>query len=120
MDAEPRAKTMRVNCITTFLFNVSQCITFNKTKQITATLIAEVLFKSLYSRLGFKFIKYFATSPHFERGRKQFHCESGKSKVFQKQTIVLQFYLTIPQCVTIVYDNRIDFNENKDVFKYLN
>ena len=26
----------------------------------------------------------------------------------------------MPQCVTIIHDNRIDFNENKDVFKNLN
>ena len=35
----------------------------------------------------------------------------------QKQTIGLQFYLTIPRCVEIIHENRIDFNENKDVFK---
>ena len=29
-DAAPRAKTMRVNGITTFILHVSQCITFNK------------------------------------------------------------------------------------------
>ena len=38
----------------------------------------------------------------------------------QKQTIVLKCYLTIPLSVTIIYDNRIDFNENKYVFKYSN
>ena len=34
--------------------------------------------------------------------------------------IGLQCYLAIPRRVTFLYDNRIDFNENKDVFKYLN
>ena len=38
----------------------------------------------------------------------------------QKQTIGLQSYLTIPRRVTILHENRIEFNENKDVFKYLN
>ena len=38
----------------------------------------------------------------------------------QKQTIGLQWYLNIPQHVTIIYENLIDFNENKDVFKDLN
>ena len=37
-----------------------------------------------------------------------------------RKTIGLQCYLTIPRRVTIIYDNRIDFNENKYVFKYLN
>ena len=32
----------------------------------------------------------------------------------------LQFYITIPRRVTILCDNRISFNENKDVFKDLN
>ena len=38
----------------------------------------------------------------------------------QKQTIGLQCYLTNPQRVTILHDNRIEFNENRDVFKDLN
>ena len=38
----------------------------------------------------------------------------------QKQTIVLQCYITIPRNVTIFHDNRIDFNANRDVLKYLN
>ena len=37
-----------------------------------------------------------------------------------KQTIGLQCYITIPLRVTILHGNQIDFNENKDVFKYLN
>ena len=32
----------------------------------------------------------------------------------------LQCYLTIPKLVTFIYDNRIDLNENKDVFNGLN
>ena len=38
----------------------------------------------------------------------------------QKKRIGLKYYRTIPLCVTILHENRIDFNENKDVFKYLN
>ena len=40
-DAAPPAKKMRKNGITTFLLHVYQCITFNQTKFVTATLIAE-------------------------------------------------------------------------------
>ena len=36
-----------------------------------------------------------------------------------RQTIALQCYLTIPQGVTILHENRIDLNDNKDVFKDL-
>ena len=61
-DADTRAKTTRGNGITTFLLNVAQCITFRQTNIVTAKLIAEVLLRSFYSRLGFKVIKYFATS----------------------------------------------------------
>ena len=32
----------------------------------------------------------------------------------------LQFYLTIPRCVTLLYDIQIDFNEDKDLFKDFN
>ena len=76
--------------------------------------------KSFYSKLGFKVIKYFATSPNFEEACKRFQYESVKSRALQKQTIGLQFYLTIPRRVTIIHDNRIYFNENRDVFKDLN
>ena len=38
----------------------------------------------------------------------------------QKKTIGLQYYLTIPRRVTIIHDNRIDFNENIYAFKYFN
>ena len=86
----------------------------------TETLIAEAQLKSLYSRLGFKFIKDFSKYPNFEKARKRFHCDSGKSKALHKQTIGLQCYLTIPQSDKILHDNRIDFNENRYVFKDLN
>ena len=119
-DAASCAKTMRVNCITTFLLHVAQCITFCQTKTFIATLISEELLKSFYSRLGFKVIKYFAKSPNFEEDCKRFHCESGKSRALQKQTIGLKFHITIPRRVIIIHENLIDFNENRDVFEYLN
>ena len=75
---------------------------------------------SLYSRLSFEVIKDFAASPNFEKARKQFYYKSGKSKALQKPTVGLQCYLTIPRRVTILHGNRIDFNENRDVFKDLN
>ena len=96
--------------------NISLPIKIN----VTATFIAEARLKPLYSRLGFKFIKDFATSPNFEEAHEIFHYESGKSKELKKQTIRLQCYLTIPRRVTILHDNQIDFNENRDVFKDLN
>ena len=110
LDAAPRAKTMRVNGITTFLLHVAQYITFNQKTFVTATLIAESRFKSLYSRLYFKVIKDFATSPNFKKACKRFHYESVKSKELQKKTIGLQCYITIPQHVTILHENRIDLN----------
>ena len=109
-DAAPHAKTMRGNVITTFLLHVAQCITFNQTKFVPEKIIAEARLKSLYSRLGFKVIKYFAKSTHFEKACKRFNYESGKSKALQKQKIGLQCYLNIPQRVTILRYNRIDFN----------
>ena len=86
--------------------NVSLSIKTN----VTATSIAESQLKSFYLRLGFKFIKYFATSPNFEEAHKQFHYESVKSKAFQKQRIGLKYYPTIPRIVTIFHDNLIDFD----------
>ena len=80
LDAAPHAKMMRGNGITNFLLQVAQFITFNQTSFFTATLIVEDQLKSLYSRLGFKVIKDFATSPKFEAARERFHYESGKSK----------------------------------------
>ena len=85
LDAVPRTKTMRVNGITTFLLHVSQCITFRQPRFVTATLIAEALLKSFYSRLGLKVIKDFSKYPNFEEARKQFHYESGKSEALQKK-----------------------------------
>ena len=37
----------------------------------------------------------------------------------QKQKIGLQYYQSIPRRVTSIYDNLIDFNENKYLFKDL-
>ena len=45
-DADPRAKTIRGNGITTFILNVAQCITFCQTKFVTATLISEASLKT--------------------------------------------------------------------------
>ena len=70
---------MRGNGITTFLLNVNQCITFRQINVFTATINDEVSLRSFYSRLGFKVIKDFATSPNFEEARNRFHYESGES-----------------------------------------
>ena len=86
-DAEPHAKIMRGNRITNFLLHVSHCIIFNQTKFVTATLIAGAWLKSLYSRLGFKVIKDFATSPNFEEAHGKFHYELGKSNALQKEKL---------------------------------
>ena len=120
LDAVPRTKTMRVNGITTFLLHVSQCITFHQKQIVIATLISKESLKSFYSRLAFKVIKYFVTSHNFEEARKKFHYESVKSRALQKQKIGLQCHLTITRRVTIIHENIIDFNENRDVFKDLN
>ena len=93
---------------------------FPSKKIVTATLIDEALLNSFYSRLGFNSIKYFAASHNSKEDRKQFHCESGKSRALQNQTIVLQCHPIIPRRVTILHDNLIYFNENRDVFKDLN
>ena len=69
-DAAPRSKIMSGNGSTTFILHVAQCITFNQTNVFTEIIIAETLLKSLYSMLGFKVIKYFATSPNFEEAQK--------------------------------------------------
>ena len=53
---------------------------FQFLKIVTVKLIAKAYLKSLYSRLGFKVIKYFATSPNFEKACKRFNYDSGKSK----------------------------------------
>ena len=76
-DPVSHAKTMRGNGIASFIFIVSQCIIVNKTRFVTVTLIPAARLKLLHSRLGFKVIKDFATSPNFEEARKRFHYESG-------------------------------------------
>ena len=119
LDAAPLAKTMRVNGVTTFLLHVSQCITFRQTQFVTATLISKLSLKSLYFRLGFKVIKYFTTSPHFEKACKRFNYESGKSNVLKKKNWLTMLSNHPPMCCNF-YVNRIDLNENKDVFKDLN
>ena len=60
------------------------------------------------------------TSPNFEKARMQFIYESGKPNALQKQKNCLQCYLTTQLRVTIIFDNQIDLNENKDPFKDLN
>ena len=89
LDSAPHAKTMRVNGITNFLLQVSQCVTFNQTKFVAATLISEARLKSLYSRLSFKFIKDFAAYPNFEEAREHFHYESGKNGRSADQFFIL-------------------------------
>ena len=83
--AAPCAKNMTVNGISTFLLHVAQCITLRQTNIVTETLIFEALLKSFYSRLGFKVIKDFATSPNFKEARKRYNYESVKSKALQKK-----------------------------------
>ena len=119
-DNGPHSKTMRVYGITNFILHVSQCIIFNQTKFVTSTIIANDWLKSLYSRLCYKIIKDFTTSTNFKEACKQFHYESGKSNLFQKQTIGLQCYLTISWRVKVLNDNQIDKNKYSAVYKYLN
>ena len=64
-DAAPQGKSMRGNGITTFLVHIDQCMTFNQTNRVKTTLIANASLKSFYSRLGFKIIIDFASSPIF-------------------------------------------------------
>ena len=85
LDAAPRAKTMRGNCITTFLLHFFQCITFHLKKGVTETLIYEALLKSFYSRLSFKVFRDFATYPNFEFSCERFHYKSRKSEALQKK-----------------------------------
>ena len=120
LDAAPRAKTMRGNGITSFLLLVAKFTTFCQKHIVTATLIAKASLKSFYSRLRFKVIMHFATYPHFEEAHKRFNYESGKSKGLQKKNIGLKYHNTFPRRVTILHDNQIDFNENRNVFKDLN
>ena len=85
-DAAPQRKSMRGNCITTFLLHVAQCIIFNQTNRVKTTPIVKALMKSFYPRLCFKVIKDFANSPNFEEACKRFRYESVKSKADQKKT----------------------------------
>ena len=101
---------MRWNGINTFILHVAQCIIFNQTNRVKTTLIANVLLKSFYSRLGLKVIKDFANSPNFEEAHKRIHYESGKSKAYQKKTIGLQCLQTTPRRVTFLHDNQINLN----------
>ena len=87
---------------------------------VTATLIVEALLKSFYSRCGFKVIIDFATSTNFKQACKLFYYEPGNYRALPKQIIGLQCNITIPRRVTIIPDNRIEVNENSDVFKDLN
>ena len=91
-DAAPQGKIMRGNGINTFLLHVAQCIIFNQTNRVKTTLISKASLKSFYSRLGFKVIKDFSNSPHFEEAHKRFHYESGKSKADQKKILAYNFY----------------------------
>ena len=79
-DADPNHKSIRGNGITTFIFQVAQCIIFNQKNRVKTILIADASLKSFYSRLGFKVIKDLANSPNSEESCKRFHYESGKSK----------------------------------------
>ena len=65
--ATPHAKKMRGNGFNNFLLHVDQCIIFNLTRFVTATLIDKSRLNSLYPKLGFKVIKYFVASPNFKR-----------------------------------------------------
>ena len=120
LDAAPHSKKNERKWCYHLSFARRPMYTFQSNKYFTATLIAKAWLKSLYSRLGFKVIKDSTISPNFEKACKKFHYGSVKSKVLQKQKIGLQCYLTIPRCVTIIHDNRIDFNGNKYAFKDLN
>ena len=118
-DADPNHKSIRGNGITTFLLHLAQCIIFNLTNYVKKILIANASLKTFYSRLGFSVIKDFVTSTTYEAARRQFHYETGKSKADQKQTIGLQCLYTIPQRVRFLHDDRINFNTQKNVFRYL-
>ena len=92
---------------------------FQLKNRVKTVIIANVSLKSFYSRLGFKVIKDFTNSPHFEEAYKQFHYEWGKSKAVQKKTIGLQCLQTIPRRVTSLHDDQINLNIHKNVFSNL-
>ena len=119
LDADPNHKSIRVNSITTYLFHVAQCILFCLPNSTKTKLISNGSLKTFYLRLGFTVIKDFATSTNFEEARSQFLYETGKSKADQKKTIGLQCLHTIPQRVTFLHDDRINFNIHKNVFRDL-
>ena len=118
-DADPNHKSIRGNGITTFLFHVSQCIIFNIINQVKTILIANVSLKTFYSRLGFSVIKDVATSTTSEAAMRQFHYETGKSKEDEIKPIGLHCLYTIPRRVKFLHDDRIKFNTQKNVFRYL-
>ena len=91
-DADPNHKRIRGNGITTFLLHVAQCIIPKKKNRVKTILIADASLKSFYSRLGFKVIKYFATSTSFEEACSRLHYEKGKSKAEQKKLLVYSVY----------------------------
>ena len=111
--ADPNHKNIRENGITSYLFHVAQFNTVNLTNHVKTILIANASLKTFYSRLGFTFIKDFATSTKFEVACIRFHYEKGKSEVEQKQTIVLQCLYIIPRRVTFLHDDRNNFNIHK-------
>ena len=86
-DADPNHKSIRGNGMNTFILHIAQCIISNQTNRVKIILIADASLKSFYSRLGFKFIKDFATSTNFVEDRRRFHYETVKSKADQKKTI---------------------------------
>ena len=104
-DADPNHKSIRENGITTFLFHVAQCIIFNLKNHVKTILIANVLLKTFYSRLGFSVIKYFTTSTTFEADCRRFHYDTGKYKEDEIKTIGLQCLYTIPRRVTFLHDD---------------
>ena len=118
-EADPNHKSIRGNGITTFLLHVAQCIIFNQTNIVKTILFANASLKSFYSRLGFTVINDFATSTNFEEARRRFNYETVKSKSDQEKTIGLQCLHTIPQRVTFIHDDRINFNIHKNVFRDL-
>ena len=64
-DADPNHNSIRGNGITTFIFQVAQCIISNLTNHVKTILIANASLKTFYSRLGFTVIKDFMTFTTF-------------------------------------------------------
>ena len=59
------------------------------------------------------------TSTTFEAARSRSHYEKEKPKAEQKQTIGLQCLYTTPRRVRFLYDDQINFNIHKNVFRDL-